>query len=149
MKYKLPLLSLLALGLGMAECAAQAPAAEVSPAENMRKQLQDGSFEISNYNTACYLALAGDRDLAFTYLKASIFDDGFNNLKTIENDGDLKSLHSDARWNTMLQQVKENSNSQHKLRGIFFNQKAFWNNKALETPYKAELSEEEKVAGLS
>lgn len=49
MKYKLPLLSFLALGIGIFECAAQAPNADVSPAANMRRQLQDGSAEISDY----------------------------------------------------------------------------------------------------
>lgn len=149
MKYKLTLFTLLTLSTGIFNCAAQAPNADVSPAANIRKQLQDGSAEISNYNTACYLALAGDRDLAFAYLKKAVTDDGFSNLKTIQHDSDLTTLHEDSRWAAIVEQVVENTKKWNKLGSIYFNQDSFWNSKALKTPYKTELSEEEKIAGLS
>lgn len=149
MKYKLSLFSLLALGIGISHCVAQAPTSDVSPAANIRKQLQDGSAEISNYNTACYLALVGDRDLAFAYLKKAVTDDGFSNLGTLQNDSDLKSLHEDFRWAAMVEQVGKNTGKWKKLNATYFNQDGFWNSKALKTPYTAALSEDEKVAGLS
>jgi carboxyl-terminal processing protease len=149
MKYKLPLLSMLALGIGFSDCMAQAPAPDLSPAANLRKQLQNGDFEISNYNTACYFSLAGDRDLAFAYLKEAVTEDGFSNLRTIQNDSDLKPLHEDTRWNSMIAQVEENTKKWKKLDATYFNQDGFWNSKALKTPYKAELSDDERVAGLS
>lgn len=149
MKYKLPLLSMLALGIGFSNGRAQAPASDLSPAANLRKQLQEGAAEISNYNTACYLALAGDRDFAFAYLKKAVMDDDFSNLKTIQNDSDLNTLHEDSRWGVIIAQVEANTRKGIKLEGTYFNQDSFWNSKALKTAYKAEMSDDEKVAGLS
>jgi carboxyl-terminal processing protease len=149
MKYKLPLLSMLALGIGFSNSRAQAPASDLSPAANLRKQLQEGAAEISNYNTACYLALAGDRDFAFAYLKKAVTDDDFSNLKTIQNDSDLNTLHEDSRWGVIIAQVEANTRKGKKLEGTYFNQDSFWNSKALKTAYKAEMSDDEKVAGLS
>lgn len=149
MKYKLPLLSMLALGIGFSNGRAQAPASDLSPAANLRKQLQEGAAEISNYNTACYLALAGDRDFAFAYLKKAVTDDDFSNLKTIQNDSDLNTLHEDSRWGVIIAQVEANTRNGKKLEGTYFNQDSFWNSKALKTAYKAEMSDDEKVAGLS
>ena len=149
MKYKLPLLSMLALGIGFSNGRAQAPASDLSPAANLRKQLQEGAAEISNYNTACYLALAGDRDFAFAYLKKAVTDDDFSNIKTIQNDSDLNTLHEDSRWGVIIAQVEANTRNGKKLEGTYFNQDSFWNSKALKTAYKAEMSDDEKVAGLS
>lgn len=149
MKYKLHLISCLAVGLATFECAAQAPAANTDAAANIRMLLQNGSADISNYNTACYLALSGDKELAFTYLKKAVTADRFDNLKNIESDTDLKSLHSDPRWVEMINAVKENASKAGKIGGAFFNQDKFWNGNALKTAYKPVLSEEERIAGLS
>ncbi len=148
MKYKLKLLTFLALGTTIANCAAQAPATNTAAA-NIRMQFQNGSAEISNYNTACYLALSGDKDLAFVYLKKAVTADRFNNLKTIEKDTDLVTLHNDSRWPAMINAVKKNAGQDEKLSKAFFNQESFWDGKTFNTGYKPELTEEERVAGLS
>jgi len=149
MNYKRPLLSFLLLGIGLTNAIAQTPSENSAAAAKLRQQIQTGDFEISNYNTACYLALMGDRDFAFAYLKKAVSEDGFSNLKTIQNDSDLNLLHDDPRWAAMLAQVEANNSASKKLQAKYFNQESFWNGQALKTAYKAELSEDEKVAGLS
>lgn len=49
------------------------------------------------YNTACALALAGDRDAAFRFLDSAI-ESGFRSSAHLEADADLNSLHEDPRW---------------------------------------------------
>lgn len=49
------------------------------------------------YNTACSLALAGDRDAAFRFLESAT-EAGFRSASTLESDPDLKSLRDDPRW---------------------------------------------------
>ena len=116
-------------------------------AKDLEKKLEEGAFEISHYNTACYFALAGNRKLALNYLKKAIAD-GFNSSKTMLEDADLVSLHNEKEWALLLQQVQgeEKSATGNKM---FFNEPGFWNSKFFKTPYRADISEEEKVAGLS
>jgi tetratricopeptide (TPR) repeat protein len=58
----------------------------------------------SSYNVACGYALAGNRDAAFQWLeKARVA--GFDLRTHLRGDDDLDSLHDDARWDTLLEQV--------------------------------------------
>lgn len=97
------------------------------------------------YNAACAFALAGKTEEAFRYLEQAIAR-GFTNVEHIKQDSDLNSLHSDPRWQKMIERAESKRKEQQ---SAFWNQKAFWDNPALNTPYKENLSEEEKVAGLS
>lgn len=49
------------------------------------------------YNTACSLALSGDRDAAFRFLEAAT-EEGFRSVGVLQADPDLKSLRDDSRW---------------------------------------------------
>lgn len=110
--------------------------------------LATGQDGISYYNTARYFALTGKPALAFVYLlKAE--QDGFSGLTDLENDPDLLSLHSDPRWPALLKSVGENLAMQQKTADLFFNKKSFWEPGVLETPYRQNITENEKIAGLS
>ncbi len=70
------------------------------------KLLQEGVARGANdldtlYNTACALALAGDREKAFQFLDKAI-QAGFRNTTHLTFDGDLDSLHTDLRWAKIL-----------------------------------------------
>jgi len=49
------------------------------------------------YNTACALALEGDKEKAFHFLDSAI-QAGFRNVTHLTYDVDLNSLHNDQRW---------------------------------------------------
>lgn len=114
----------------------------------LENALETGQFEISYYNTACYFSLAGKPTLAFKFLTKAV-DDGFSDLKVMETDTDLLSLHNDQRWTLIVKRVQDNAMEKEKMSGLFFNQKSFWESKALQTPYQQNISESEKIAGLS
>jgi carboxyl-terminal processing protease len=123
------------------------PEASIS-AKELEKKLEEGAFEISLYNTACYFALAGNKKLALNYLNKAI-DDGFNNSKTMLEDSDLKSLHNEKDWTLLLQRIQERETTKTKENELFFNRPEFWDSKFFKTAYRDDLSEVEKVAGLS
>lgn len=100
----------------------------------------------SFYNAACYFALAGKTDEAFNYLDKAI-NYGYSDIEHIKTDSDLTSLHADAaHWQKLLSKAAAKYNEQQ---AAFYNQKDFWDNPALKTPYQGNLSDEEKIAGLS
>lgn len=129
-------------------CAAQTPPKSPELAQQLALKFQNGQAEISHYNTACYFALAGNPSLAFQYLSKAV-DDGFYNLKDMEKDADLASLHTDPLWPIILKRIEDNSTRQQKTNGLFFNKKSFWESSAFATPYQQNISEDEKIAGLS
>ncbi len=90
------------------------------------------------YNAACSLALAGKTEDAFAHLQ-QLAQRGYFNADHLKQDTDLNSLHGDARWQSLVQKVTANAQAQKQL----------WDNPALKTPYKENLSDEEKIAGLS
>ncbi|GGC71766.1 S41 family peptidase [Undibacterium terreum] len=90
------------------------------------------------YNAACAYALAGNKDKAFSNLRLSI-EKGFTSVEHIEKDSDLISLHEDTRWPGVIARMTEKA----KL------DKLLWESPALVTPYKENISEDEKIAGLS
>ncbi|MDP9079325.1 MAG: S41 family peptidase [Bacteroidota bacterium] len=117
--------------------------------KELKNNMQTGNAEISNYNTACYFALEGDKDLAFAYLKQAIYRDGFSKVNVIEKDADLASLHDEPLWNELIKTTGENLTREKKLSQSFVNQKDFWESKALLTSYRENISDDEKVAGLA
>lgn len=90
------------------------------------------------YNTACSFALAGKKEEAITYLTQSI-NSGYFNSDHMQKDSDLDSLHGDVRWKGLVDKASANGRMQ----------KSLWDGAALSTPYRENLSEDEKIAGLS
>ena len=117
-------------------------------ASSLANRLETGSLELSDYNTACYFALAGNNKLALTYLRKAIRD-GFNSPKTLLEDTDLNSLHTEPEWPSFVKQVEENASENTGLNNFFFNKPGFWDSKYFKTPYRENISEDEKIAGLS
>jgi hypothetical protein len=60
------------------------------------------------YNAACSWALAGNTDSAFFYLFGAAEKNSYDNYNHIIQDTDLNTLHSDKRWNTLLEKIKAN-----------------------------------------
>ena len=60
------------------------------------------------YNAACSGALAGNPDFAFVQLQRIANKAGFSNLAHLSTDTDLASLHTDPRWPTLLESVRQN-----------------------------------------
>jgi len=57
------------------------------------------------YNMACCWALGGNKDKAFEALSKAA-ELGYNKKSDFENDGDLASLKSDARWRVLMENLK-------------------------------------------
>ncbi|WP_316839078.1 S41 family peptidase [Pedobacter gandavensis] len=146
MNYKQISFPLLVLASSFTAAYAQESGKDSAVARALRNKIETGQAEISNYNTACYFALAADPNLAFAYLKKAVYDDKFSNLKGIEKDTDFSSLHGDPRWKELIKVVAQNG---AKKNASFVNDANFWESKALKTPYQQNISEDEKIAGLS
>lgn len=57
------------------------------------------------YNAACAYTLIDQRDKAFEYLQKAI-EIGFASKQQFENDTDLESLKTDARWKALLEKLQ-------------------------------------------
>lgn len=90
------------------------------------------------YDAACSQALAGDVDGAFGSLQKA-FEGGWSNVAHAEKDVDLAALRGDARWQQLLAAMKERQAADAKL----------FDSPALASPYRDNISEDEKLAGLS
>jgi carboxyl-terminal processing protease len=90
------------------------------------------------YNAACATALAGRSGPAMALLARAV-DAGFQDADTLGKDSDLASLHGDPRWPGLLARVQQ---AQARVQRQ-------WKSPAMATPWRAELSEDERVAGLS
>jgi carboxyl-terminal processing protease len=94
------------------------------------------------YQTACSYARAGDKARAFEYLDRAAAM-GYTYPDETKNDSDLDSLHEDPRWQPLLRHMeKDQRDAQEQAAGI-------WDTASLDTPLKSQLSDEEKIAGLS
>lgn len=90
------------------------------------------------YNAACSLALAGKKSDAIVYLKSAV-DGGFGPSSAILADTDLVSLHDAPEWQQIVTSAKA---SEARAMSI-------WDSPALATPYRENISMDEKIAGLS
>src|SRR3954447_10084519 len=97
-----------------------------------------GASPSDYYNGSCAMALAGLKDEAFATLREAARR-GYANADQLLRDADLVSLRSDARWAPLLDVVKANSAAMVKK----------WDPPLMATPYRENLSDEEKLAGLS
>lgn len=92
----------------------------------------------SYYNAACAEALAGRRDAAFAALESAVVQ-GYDDLGQLASDSDLASLRDDPRWPRLLRSLEE---AQRRTA-------ARWGGAAFATPFREDLPEDEKLAGLS
>jgi C-terminal processing protease CtpA/Prc len=90
------------------------------------------------YDAACYHARAGDTDTALAELRQAV-EAGYTNAEHAVGDKDLAALRDDARFRALLAQMREKHAFEARL----------YDSDALASPYRADLSEDEKVAGLS
>jgi len=90
------------------------------------------------YNEACSLALAGEKDSALTVLAQAV-DDGFGDRDHMAIDTDLVSLHTDSRWAALLARMDATIKAQNMR----------WGTAAFKTAYAENLSDADKVSGLS
>jgi len=63
---------------------------------------------VDNYNAACAWAMLADNEKAFHYLELAVSVNKWADLAHISTDTDLHLLHSDKRWQRILEQVKIN-----------------------------------------
>lgn len=68
----------------------------------------DKDYVYDRYNAACSWALANKVDSSFIQLFHIAKKSAYSNYKHISNDPDLKNLHSDKRWNSLLNIIKKN-----------------------------------------
>lgn len=90
------------------------------------------------YNAACAYALMGDKEHAFAWLEKAVAA-GHLDVEHTQKDHDLAQLHSDSRWKTFLSKMSEKRQFEARL----------WKSTVWSTPYRARLSEDERIAGLS
>ena len=90
------------------------------------------------FNAACSYALAGDRDNALRYLEAA-FAAGYLDADRAAKDAGLASLRGDARFEALLARMTAKAAYERRL----------WDSPALATPYAPNISDAEKIAGLS
>lgn len=82
---------------------------EAFAALNNRGRLTD------RHNAACSYALASEIDSSFAQLFKIANGGNYKNLKKIRKEKDLKKLHSDKRWQEVLQIVSNNKEQAEKL----------------------------------
>jgi C-terminal processing protease CtpA/Prc len=94
------------------------------------------------YAAASSYARAGDKARAFEYLERAGAM-GYTGTDEVRNDPDLNSLHDDPRWQQLLRHMEKGQlDAQEQATEI-------WDTASLGTPFKSQLSDEEKIAGLS
>jgi hypothetical protein len=57
------------------------------------------------YNASCCFALSGRKEKAWKYLEQAV-EQGFSQAEHMQKDTDLISLHSDPRWNKLIEKIK-------------------------------------------
>jgi hypothetical protein len=57
------------------------------------------------YDASRYFTLASKKEKAWHFLEQAV-DQGFNHIKYMQNDTDLISLHSNPRWNKLIEKIK-------------------------------------------
>lgn len=90
------------------------------------------------YHSASAYAMQGNANAAFDWLGRAM-QRGFIDSEMLEKDEHFKSLHADPRWHALLDKLRSNQKAWQQI----------WESPALNTPFQANLSEDEKVAGLS
>lgn len=108
-------------------------------AELFLKAIQAGSTDPTlAYNAACALALDGQADAAMEQLHAAI-GNGYFNTGQLEKDPDLESLRARSDWSALIQQAAVAQQRDARR----------WGTEAFASPYKPQLSAQEKRLGLT
>jgi C-terminal processing protease CtpA/Prc len=90
------------------------------------------------YSLARSQALAGDSASAFETLSHAV-EDGYIDRKDTETDKDLIALHTDPRWQPVLERMTR----------VATQQNARWGSAAFATAYASNVTDAEKLAGLA
>ncbi|MCH8622417.1 S41 family peptidase [Undibacterium sp. TS12] len=90
------------------------------------------------YDIACLHALRGVKDEAFKWLDAAIAA-GYTNVEHMLKDSDFDSLHDDPRWEKSVSKTRQEAARQARL----------WSSPVWNSAYAEQLSEDDRVAGLS
>ena len=90
------------------------------------------------YSLACSQARAGDRAAALATLGRAV-DDGYMDSNSAAADPNLSSLRGDPAWKPLLARMD----------ALHAAQDARWGDAAFATPYAEDISDAEKLAGLS
>lgn len=94
----------------------------------------DWAWQAVFYNLACGYSLLGQKEKAVDFLREAV-EAGYTDLQHMESDTDLDSIRSTQGYKQIAERVKR--------------RQYFWENPFINTPYKENLSDDEKVAGLS
>ena len=76
--------------------------------DSLFKMTKYEGLMVDRYNAACAWALAGNLEKAFFYLEKVVIRDKFTYLSHFLSDSDLNSLHTDKRWQPLVERVKSN-----------------------------------------
>jgi len=90
------------------------------------------------YDLACFYSLLGEKDKAVKALGEAVAA-GFTNADQMQNDSDLANIRQEPEYQKLLAVVEARSKAQQ----------AFWDGPSLNTKYADNLTEDEKIAGLS
>jgi carboxyl-terminal processing protease len=94
----------------------------------------DWAWQTVLYNLACGYSLLGQKEKAVDCLRESV-EAGYTDFKHMEADTDLDNIRDTDGYKQIAAVVKRKGE--------------FWENPFINTPYKENLSDEERVAGLS
>jgi C-terminal processing protease CtpA/Prc len=97
-------------------------------------QEMDWAWQAVLYNLACGYSLLGQKEKAVDFLREAV-EAGYTDLQHMESDTDLDSIRSAQGYKQIAERVKR--------------RQYLWENPFINTPYKENLSVDEKVAGLS
>ncbi|MBC3919005.1 hypothetical protein H8L32_16055 [Undibacterium sp. CY18W] len=100
-------------------------------------ELVPASHELP-YDIACLHALSGAKDDAFKWLDVAI-GAGYLNVDHMLKDSDFDSLHDDPRWQKTIEKTRKEAARQARL----------WSSPVWDSAYAEQLSEDERIAGLS
>jgi C-terminal processing protease CtpA/Prc len=117
---------------------------EFEKAADLFAQAFGAGFDLPEiaYSAGSSYARAGDRVKAFEYLDRAVAK-GYAGSGQVKSDSDLNSLHADPRWQRLLRQVENNQrDAQEQATKI-------WDTPVLGTTFRSQLSDAEKIAGLS
>jgi hypothetical protein len=100
--------------------------------------VQDNDCAGIEYNLACSQALVGDNASAVDTLDHAI-EVGYTDHKNSEADKDIVSLHTDPRWQRLLE----------RMTNFTAQQDARWGDAAFATPNATNIADADKLAGLA
>jgi len=86
------------------------------------------------YNLGCGYSLLGETDRALDALRGAV-DAGYSDAEGLRNDPDLEPVRSDPRFASLLEQAKAEQRR--------------WDSPVFRAPYRENLSEDDKIAGLA